>query len=764
MAKLSTQGVRIFQWSLPVTTTGLMCALWRPVFANIFDNSVPPFLYYIPVLISGAFGGLGPGLLAVLMSSPLAYEQYRELSATNHVLSDQFGLRFSLYVLVSILVAWLPGRTRDAVSSARVAAEEARHDRQSLASMRDQMAQLIQLNIIGVVFAALDGVITDANDSFLQFTGHTREELAARGLNWKKIIQSDGGSQMMEVVAREGISAPLEKTCLRKDGRTFPVLVRGALLTSTNQVVAFVVDLSDQKSTEAQLRHSRRLMDRVAEATPDMLFLLNMVSMRIQYVNHRSGDLLGYPPEVVQAFSPAELRDLVHPDDINDIAELAEQFDSVTDGGVLETDFRLLNAAGEYRLIRIRAVAFERSLGKCREILALGQDVTQQHATQNALRESHERLEAAGRSKDQFLAALSHELRTPLNPVMAMVSMLEQDARIPPEVREDVHIIRRNVELEARLIDDLLDLTRITHGKMRLNLEAIRADEKVLNALQICRDDLDAKHITLKTHLLASNQTITADAARCQQVVWNLLKNAIKFTPVGGTIHIQTSNPATDTWQLEVIDSGVGITPNMLPHIFDAFEQAGRNLQFGGLGLGLAISKTIVEMHNGRISASSDGPGRGATFRVELPIRHVAAPMQAAPPSAAPASAEELCVLLVEDHEDTARVMARVLRALGHRVAIAGTVKHAAELAEAEAFDLLVCDIGLPDGTGLDVVRAMHAVRRIPAIAVTGYGMDADINRSIAAGFDAHVTKPVDIHRLADLIATITRPAVVPAI
>jgi signal transduction histidine kinase len=226
--------------------------------------------------------------------------------------------------------------------------------------------------------------------------------------------------------------------------------------------------------------------------------------------------------------------------------------------------------------------------------------------------------EAANEAKDRFIAMLSHELRTPLTPILFASSILSQDPTVPDRIREELKIITRNVELEARLIDDLLDVTRISQGKLNLAFETTDAHELLQSALRICSREISAKNLTVQLVLEAIEHSIRADAARLQQIFWNLIQNAVKFTPPDGQITLRSKNPRSTWFRLEVIDSGIGITSDALPRIFDPFEQAG-GAGFGGLGLGLSISKAIVELHGGKIFASSAGADHGAMFVIELP-------------------------------------------------------------------------------------------------------------------------------------------------
>jgi two-component system CheB/CheR fusion protein len=382
-------------------------------------------------------------------------------------------------------------------------------------------------------------------------------------------------------------------------------------------------------------------------------------------------------------------------------------------------------------------------------------------ASESRLREQAEKLEAANRAKDHFLAVLSHELRTPLTPVLTTVQILERRGDLPETLREPLAMIRRNVELEARLIDDLLDLTRIARGKLDLHFQPVDVHEGLEHVLEICGKDLLAKRIRVTTALTARRHVVLADPARFQQVLWNLVKNAIKFNAEGGQISLRTEDGPGGTVRIEVADTGVGIDPEVLPQIFDAFEQGGRDVTraFGGLGLGLAISKALVDLHGGTITATSAGRDRGATFTLALD----AAPQGVRPAHArgeeeAAAAGAGLAILLVEDHADTRQAVAELLSLYGHTVTTAGSVAAALEAAGGSPYDLVISDIGLPDGSGHDLLRSLKARshREVKAICLTGYGMEEDMRQSREAGFLAHLTKPVSLEELEAVLARVT--------
>ncbi len=404
--------------------------------------------------------------------------------------------------------------------------------------------------------------------------------------------------------------------------------------------------------------------------------------------------------------------------------------------------------------------------------LALGEELARRAAVAVDNARLFREVRAANDAKDQFLATLSHELRTPLTPVLALVAGLQEDERARG-LRRELDVIRRNVELEARLIDDLLDLTRIARGKLELSFGPADARQVLMHALQTCARDLSAGRLMLSTVLAADDHGVLADGPRLTQVFWNLVRNAIKFTPAGGSVRVRSWNETTPKradgmgWlAVEVADTGIGIEPAVLPRIFDAFEQGQRSItrRFGGLGLGLAISKAILELHGGSLRAASGGHGRGAAFTVRLPLAAEAArgagrmEFLARPSMGAVGLLDGLeqpsswRILLVEDHEDTAEAMADLLSVRGHQVTVARSLAEARAAAAASPFDLLVSDLGLPDGSGHELMRELSARYGLRGIALSGYGMEEDLRKSREAGFKRHLIKPVSPQALESAI------------
>ena len=482
--------------------------------------------------------------------------------------------------------------------------------------------------------------------------------------------------------------------------------------------------------------------------------------------------LFGLPPDAVVTYE--SFLALLHADDRERTHQaVVRALDPGEAGREFDVEYRAVGEGDDMeRWIRATGRAFFEN-GKAVRFIGTVLDVTEKKRWEEALTASKEAAEAANKAKDQFLAVLSHELRTPLTPVLSTVQALESEPGLTPELRASIDMIRRNVELEARLIDDLLDLTRIAKGKLELHPQTVDAHESVRDALDICRDEIHTKGLKLSVELTAARRHVRADSARLQQVLWNLIKNAVKFTPEGGTITLRTSNlpaprpgpngnpphgAAGERLLVEVRDTGIGIEPHVLPRIFDAFEQGERSItrRFGGLGLGLAISKALIDMQGGRLSADSAGPNKGAVFTVDLATVEAPVARTHCAGSSTPAAPADLHILLVDDHEDTARAMGRLLQRLGYRITTAGSVGSALDAFGRESIDLVISDIGLPDGSGLELMRQIRQQKPVRGIALSGFGMEEDVRKSRDAGFSQHLTKPINFQKLQAVIHEVT--------
>jgi PAS domain S-box-containing protein len=523
----------------------------------------------------------------------------------------------------------------------------------------------------------------------------------------------------------------------------------------------------ERARTEQDLRTAKAEAEasavRVADAAERFRLLAEVVSLQV-WTAKLDGGLDFVNQECITYLGGVAEKDIlgdrwtqyVHPDDLP-IAEKAWGH-SLATGEDYEVEFRLRGQTGVYRWFLVRAAAMCDATGQIVKWFGTNTDI-------DDLKGAQAEAERANHAKDDFIAALSHELRTPLTPVLLTAGSLCEDDRLPADVKEQLAMMERNITLEARLIDDLLDLTTIVRGKLSFRTQACDAHSLVSLACEIVREDALAKAITITRDFSAQHSGLLADPARFQQVVWNLLRNAVKFTPQGGKITVKTSDQRYASgapWlRIEVSDSGIGIASTELERIFLPFEQGGLtgNHRFGGIGLGLSIARAIVNLHGGRIHAESAGPGLGSTFIVELP-RVIAAPegMIASLPAATPPVKTEtansleplvpLRLLLVEDHESTLQSLTLLLTRAGCQVVPTNTVASALAAANNGTFDLVISDLGLPDGTGIELMEQLRDRHDLRGIVLSGYGMEEDIARSHAAGFVAHLIKPIDFTQL----------------
>ena len=544
---------------------------------------------------------------------------------------------------------------------------------------------------------------------------------------------------------------------LQPDGSIRWVTARGKLeRDDEGNPVRFpgvVIDITERKRAEEHVVFQKRLLEALTESVLDAILIVSPQRELIHF-NQRFLDMWGFPPEIIESRSDEAALDWAAKQTADPAAFLARVASIYSDPDTqMREEVSLLDGRVYERFgssIRSR----EARLG----YVWTFRDVTKRREAELALERAKLDAEEANREKDRFLAMLSHELRTPLTPVLMTVAALRSDPNTTDALHADLELIRRNVELETLLIDDLLDLTRIAHGKFELRHEAVDVHTAIEQALRISGAELERKQLTVTKQFTAAENHSWADAARLQQVFWNIIKNAVKFTPVGGELRITTRNDQQHRLIINFADTGIGIAPELQARIFDAFEQGSRAVtaQYGGLGLGLAISKRVIDMHGGEISVHSDGRDRGATFSITLAAMQTSLLSGPAYPlEMRGVAATGSSILLVEDHEDTARVLKRVLKHAGYVVAHANSAATARELSAHSKFDLVISDVGLPDGNGVQLLEELRVQqgRELPAIAISGFGMQSDVSASRTAGFAEHFTKPVDWEQLRDAIA-----------
>ena len=620
----------------------------------------------------------------------------------------------------------------------------------------------------GVIAADLDGQVRFLNPIAEAITGWSRAEAVGKPIERVFHVVDELTREPIEDpftrVAREGeaVGLPSHAVVLGRDGSETPIDDSAAPIRDAGGRVAGVVIVfqaaTERRRYEESLRRGEERYRALVEAFSQIVWRTDPDGLIID----DSPSWRAFTGQTFEQWEGAGWLDAIHPDDREHAVEVWRQ--AVASRQFYQVEYRLMRADGEYRWTVARGVPIHGPEGAVREWVGTNTDVTERKLHEVELRAAKEEAEHANQAKTQFLAVLSHELRTPLNPILlAVTSMLERPAD-PEDVRDNLKMIRQNVHLQSRLIDDLLDVTRIVRGKMPLHWEVVDAHVLIGHSIGICRSEVFGKELKLTLDLAAPRHHINADPVRLQQVFWNLIKNAVKFTGPGGSIALSTRNQADSTGEdhliIEVADTGIGIEPEVVGRIFDPFQQGETSItrRFGGLGLGLAISKGIIEGHGGSLVAESAGKDQGTTFRIELQALPDPRPLEPGEPAAGsdlarPTAVRPLKILLVEDEQATSRLMARLLRGLGHEVTTAGTIAEASDKEREGEFTLIVSDIGLPDGSGLELMKRVIARRGpIPAIALTGYGMEEDIRRSREAGFVAHMTKPIDFTKLEAMI------------
>ncbi|MFC0679504.1 PAS domain-containing protein [Lysobacter korlensis] len=503
-------------------------------------------------------------------------------------------------------------------------------------------------------------------------------------------------------------------------------------------------DIHEQMLAQDALRESEQRFRAVADHIPQLAWIAD-ADGRMVWFNDRWYDYTGATFEQMQADGSR----VVHPDHVARVSESYLQ--SFARGEVWEDTFPIRGRDGSYRWFLSRAAPIRDAEGRVLQWFGTNTDVTAQRQAEEVLRLEHRR-------KDEFLAMLAHELRNPLAPISTAAQLLRMSAGNPERTLAASEIITRQVGHMTELVDDLLDVSRVSRGIVELDLQPVELKSVLAAAVEQVRPLVESRGHALGTWTVPMPLVVAGDRTRLVQVVANLLNNAAKYTPAGGRIDLRAE--ADDgRVRITVSDNGIGIEPSLLPSVFDLFTQGERTLDRsqGGLGIGLALVERIVRLHGGEVRAWSEGPGFGSTFTVVLPLASAGTQPVAPDKGDAADACPGRRVLLVDDNADAATVLAEVLRIEGHRVSVAATGTHALALAaDTPDIDVFVLDIGLPDITGYELamrLREAAAGRPVLIVALTGYGQSSDREHSQAAGFDHHLVKPADVRLLLRLMA-----------
>ncbi|MHB9001354.1 MAG: hybrid sensor histidine kinase/response regulator, partial [Thermoanaerobaculia bacterium] len=722
------------------------------------------------------------------------------------------GTLFGGLLTSTILFAVTRAQARARRDAERIAAE-LRASEALLRESESRIRPLVEANIIGITISESTGAVIEANDAFLEMIGYSRDDLRAGKIRTFDITPAEYREKdrsAVEEMLRTGRHTPYEKEYIRRDGTRFPVLLGRALLSAeTNRAVGFVLDLTERKKIEQQLRDQtqilatinrvgqllsaeldlQKVVQGVTDAATDLIgaesgaFFFNVTGPQgeaytLYALSGMSRDVFsGLPmPRRTELFGPAfRGESVIRIDDIGKDPRYGKNppFNGLPPGHPPVRSFLAAPVISRSGNVLGSLFFGHREPGRFRlreEQIARGLAAQAAVAVDNArLYETAQRdrqgAEDANRAKDDFLATLSHELRTPMTAILGWSRLVQMGGMSEEDTRTAIEAIARSARAQAQLIDDLLDVSRITAGKLRMERKRTDMATVFTDATNAIRPMAEAKSLALRVELPPVGLPVRGDAHRLQQIVWNLLTNAVKFTPAGGQVDAILRRDETDA-HIVIRDTGQGIDPAFLPFVFERFRQADSTAtrQHGGLGIGLSIVRYLVEMHGGTVGASSDGAGKGSTFEVRIPLEADFDESIAVERPKAAASLVGTRVLVVEDEEEVRTFVEATISGSGGVHRGAASAKEALDFLDRERFDAIVSDIAMPEMDGIALIRQIResanpALRNLAAVALTAYGRTEDRDRILDAGFDAYLHKPVDpanlVQTLCDTMGTV---------
>lgn len=723
-------------------------------------------------------------------------------------------------IIVFIILIWQSAIAIDRLSYKNRRAEEA------LKIKDENLQTFVNANIIGIVSGDIYGGIHQANDEFLRITGYTREDLLAGNLDWRHLTAPEFLYLNEQAIAESHSSAdggctPYQKEYIRKDGSRIPVLVGFALKGEKREKsTAFILDLSEREAALKELQKSKKkilnLNKKLRRRVNELQTLFDMIPIGIGIAKNRECQTITMNPAFAKSLrmQSGENASLTGP-----IAERPTKFKLFHEGkeltakelpmqycaahGVEISDFEVDVVHDDGTIVNLLeyvAPLFDED-GKPRGCIGAFLDITERKQAEKdrtnlitSLQTQTEQLQKANQMKDEFLAVLSHELRSPLNAIVGWSHLLRTRKFTEDQVAQGLETIERNAKIQNQLIDDLLDISRIIRGKLKFNPRNCNLVPIINSAIETVSLAAQAKEINLhfdphdgELPDSTSAVMVSGDSDRLQQVIWNLLTNAIKFTPQGGNVEIRLNKVANLSndhdqprkyAQIQVIDNGIGITADFLPHVFDRFRQADSSStrSYSGLGLGLSLVRHLTEMHGGTVHVESLGENKGSTFTVKLPLMEESYSTQAqkyrqkaaksdsiflASPTSLPIL-NGVKVLVVDDEVDSREFIATVLQECQAEVTAVSSAQEALEMLTLWTPDVLISDIGMPGENGYSLIRKVRSLspekgRDIPAAALTAYARVEDRMQAIQAGFQLHLPKPIEPVELATVVASLVR-------
>jgi len=628
--------------------------------------------------------------------------------------------------------------------------EDRKRAEQALQASQERLSRAIQIETVGVAFFKTNGRVTEANDAFLRMSGYSRSDLQIGLVRWDRMTPPEWMPQSLQAVEEfntRGRTIPYEKECIRKDGSRWWALFAASRIAA-DEGVEFIIDITESKLAEEKLRESEERFRTMADSSPMMIWVTDAAG-RIEFVNRSYLEFFGISRERAAQLNWSEI---VHSDD----REYLEAFRvALRDRQPLHARGRVKRHDDEWRWIASRGNPRLGPAGEVTGYVGSSADVTELIKSQEALRE-------ADRRKDEFLATLAHELRNPLAPIRNSLQILRLSGSTESATEQVYEMMERQVNQMVRLVDDLLEISRITRGQIELRKERVSLATVIQSAVEVSKPLIEDAHHDLVITLPPEPLMFEADPVRLEQIVSNLLNNAAKYTNPGGRIWLAAQRES-DHVVISVRDSGIGILPKMLPLIFEMFTQIEHSTSRtqGGLGIGLTLVRSLVEMHGGTVEARSEGPGKGSEFIVRLPLGENGRSEIVRDSMRHFGQLSSKRVLVVDDNRDAANSLGKLLNLAGAEARAVYNGFAALELLPTYQPGVLLVDIGMPDMDGYELARR---VRRLPdcgdltLIALTGWGQAEDRQRSQAAGFDFHLTKPADFETLQRLLDSLQDP------
>ncbi len=626
-----------------------------------------------------------------------------------------------------------------------------------------------------------DGLILAANRGVATHLGLDPQRLRRKLLAEVVLEPPDKTAAYLRVCARTSDSVPGALTFPQLGGGTLPCRAEGAVLRPraddagalillrltpkasaprrfqelNQQVENLNREIARRRKVEEELLEQRELL-RVTLASIGDAVIATDTTGRVIFANPTAQRLTGWTQEEAIGRPLDDVYQTVHETTNRPSASPVRR--ALNEGDVVTITDPIVLVAREGRRIAIDASAapIQTTEGEAKGVVLVFHDISDRRRMENELRDRAAKLALADRAKNEFLAMLAHELRNPLAPIFNALRTLSDTTSEPADLPWAMGIMERQVRLMARLVDDLLDVSRITQGKIELRKEHIELDSVLRNAVEVSRPLIESRRQSLHLYSCAEPLPVFADSARLEQVVCNLLNNAAKYTQEGGSIALCSGREGGEI-VLRVRDNGLGIAPEMQARVFDLFTQAEPTLDRseGGLGIGLTLVRTLVELHGGTIIVHSDGLGLGSEFEVRLPMAEVRTPEPGPVQTIGQPAANRRRILLVDDNDDALHTLARLLRRWGHEIHVAGAGLDALNVASKVQPEVILLDIGLPGMDGYEVARRLRQTRGVSEsllIALTGYGQESDRSRSRDAGFDHHLVKPLDPDQLQSLL------------